>query len=53
MKKLLLLGLVLFANCIMFAQDGSHQIVNTLPDFIPPTPEAAGIIKADQLSVGM
>lgn len=34
------------------AQDGSHQMVNRLPDFIPPTPEAGAIIKADQLSVG-
>jgi hypothetical protein len=51
MKTFLLLCLVL-ANYSMFAQDGSHQMVNKLPDFIPPTPEAAGIIKADQLSVG-
>ena len=35
-----------------FAQDGSHQMVNKLPDFIPPAPEAGAIIKADQLSVG-
>ena len=34
------------------AQDGSHSAINKLPDFIPPTPEAAGILKADQLSVG-
>ncbi len=51
MKQVLLICAgVLFSN-LLPAQDGS-KLRNNLPDYIPPTPEAVSLLKADNLSVG-
>lgn len=51
MRKFLIVCFFLSAGTLK-AQDGSHNTVNKLPDFIPPTPEAAAILKANQLTIG-
>ncbi|HYF33139.1 MAG TPA: DUF5977 domain-containing protein [Chitinophagaceae bacterium] len=52
MKKPFTALLLVCMQAVSLAQDGSHAMVNKLPDFIPPTPEASAILKADQLSIG-
>jgi hypothetical protein len=52
MRKLFYAFALICVAAVAGAQDGSHSTVNKLPDFIPPTPEAASILKADQLTVG-
>lgn len=42
---------LLFVN-LSYGQGGSQATANNLPDFIPPTPEAAAMLKADNLTVG-
>ncbi|HYE54899.1 MAG TPA: hypothetical protein VD996_08655 [Chitinophagaceae bacterium] len=52
MKRLFLLYALLGMYHIARPQDGSQSVVNKLPDFIPPTPEASNMMKADQLTIG-
>lgn len=42
---------ILFVK-LSYGQGGSQATANNLPDFIPPTPEAAAMLKADNLTVG-
>lgn len=42
---------IFLAPVIAFSQNGNFT-ANELPSFTPPTPEASGIIKADNLTVG-
>jgi hypothetical protein len=51
MKKLFFYTAFLLTSYFTLAQSTSNYI-NNLPDFLPPTPDAAAIMKADQLNVG-
>ena len=51
-------NLLLFITCVCLGYNVCAQhppqsdIINELPDFIPPSPEASALLKADNLSVG-
>ncbi len=51
MKKILLFVALIYLIQSVFAQNGDNTIVNTLPDYIPASPDAASIIKAQQIGI--
>ena len=51
MKKLINTAIFLIWLSLIHGQS-NQEIINKLPDFIPPSPEAASLIKADNLNVG-
>ena len=52
MIKGLLLSFFILCSTQPWGQGGTPQTVNKLPDFIPPTPEVASLVKADNITVG-